>query len=382
MLKKGCKIEFAKPLQKEDFPHHVLTRISRPLFSHCLLAQLRGEPNSIFGRAALRFARCAQVGGECRMTDTANVEAPVELESSSPSPDVAVLETASPAAAPDVAPADAAEDPETPDQAAHVERALPLRQAVLDALADADEPLTVSRIIAELPAGTTRNTAEQSIRRLFTAGLVERVSPGCYALAPAKPPAPPETVPSAEPPAEPEIDQAALALQRDRERKRLARRKDREEALAKQEEADRVLRDQLINAAGRNVQAGAAGLSDLSVPRCALQLGIPLATILSAVGAAHHPLICPKNERATSWRSPELLRRIARQHARWLEQRILAHLEAVRPRPLPPAVDASDDAPAVPRNQKTHQRIFPPQQSFSGTSSASLTRRTVRTRSL
>jgi len=50
----------------------------------------------------------------------------------------------------------------------------PLRQAVLDALADADEPLTVARIIAELPAGTTRGSGESAIRRELVAGRIDR----------------------------------------------------------------------------------------------------------------------------------------------------------------------------------------------------------------
>src|SRR6267143_1506783 len=42
-----------------------------------------------------------------------------------------------------------------------------LRQAVLDALLDSEGPRTVSQILAELPAGTSRNTAESAIKRNY-----------------------------------------------------------------------------------------------------------------------------------------------------------------------------------------------------------------------
>jgi hypothetical protein len=66
--------------------------------------------------------------------------------------------------------------------AAPAERALPfdvdhlgpLRRAVLDALVDADEPLSVSRILAEMPPGTTRGSAESAIKREYDAGRIER----------------------------------------------------------------------------------------------------------------------------------------------------------------------------------------------------------------
>src|SRR2546427_9874106 len=71
----------------------------------------------------------------------------------------------------------------------------PLRQAVLDALADADEPLSVARIIAELPVGVTRNSAESAIKREHDAGRIMRTSPGHYTLAPPQPAKPPQPAP-------------------------------------------------------------------------------------------------------------------------------------------------------------------------------------------
>jgi hypothetical protein len=67
-----------------------------------------------------------------------------------------------------------------------------LRQSVLDALIDADEPLSVARILAKMPAGTSRNSAESAIKREFDAGRIKRVAPGTYVLAKPKPPPKPE----------------------------------------------------------------------------------------------------------------------------------------------------------------------------------------------
>src|SRR6266699_1222674 len=75
----------------------------------------------------------------------------------------------------------------------------PLRRAVLDALVDADEPLSVARIIAEMPPVTTLGSAESAVKREFDQGRVIRTSPGHYTLAPARPveqpkPTPPDPV--------------------------------------------------------------------------------------------------------------------------------------------------------------------------------------------
>ena len=68
---------------------------------------------------------------------------------------------------------------------------------MLDHLVDTAEagPQSVSAILAALPPGTSRNTAESAIKRNFDAGLIERVAPGTYVLAKPKPPAPPKPQP-------------------------------------------------------------------------------------------------------------------------------------------------------------------------------------------
>src|SRR5215467_15294155 len=115
-----------------------------------------------------------------------------------------------PVLAPDIAEAPRAEAQGEPQGSAELEavpaaveapaaeRALPfdvehlgvLRRAVLDALLDADEPLTVGKILNEMPAGTTRNSAESAIRREHEAGRIERIGVGLYRLAAAQPVAP------------------------------------------------------------------------------------------------------------------------------------------------------------------------------------------------
>jgi hypothetical protein len=64
-----------------------------------------------------------------------------------------------------------------------------LRQAILDRLEESVEagPQSVSQLLAALPAGTSRNTCENAIKRAFRAGEIERTSPGLYMLAKPKP---------------------------------------------------------------------------------------------------------------------------------------------------------------------------------------------------
>ena len=42
-------------------------------------------------------------------------------------------------------------------------------------------------ILSAMPAGTSRNTLESALRRSYTAGEVQRTSPGHYALAKPQP---------------------------------------------------------------------------------------------------------------------------------------------------------------------------------------------------
>jgi hypothetical protein len=107
-----------------------------------------------------------------------------------------------------------------------------------------------------------------------------RTAPGTYRLAPA----PAEAAKPAEP--EPEPDQAELArlaaLERDAARKRQARERDRDAALARQAEGDRQLREQLIAACGAN-HAPQLADADLAPIRATLALGVSLPRILLAV---------------------------------------------------------------------------------------------------
>jgi hypothetical protein len=158
---------------------------------------------------------------------------------------------------------------------------------VLDALVDADEPLNVSRILAEMPPGTTRGSAESAIKREFDAGRIERVAPGVYRLAPPKPPEQPKPAPQPPPtpteeaiwfaaldgwindpetwdrerfgprPDEPgrRIPAAVVAKGVDRNRKRLERRREAEAAAAKRSVADAELRTKLLHACNGNYSA-------------------------------------------------------------------------------------------------------------------------------
>jgi hypothetical protein len=228
----------------------------------------------------------------------------------------------------------------------------PMRQAVLDHLIDSVDagPQSVAQFLAAMPAGTSRNTAESAIKREFDAGRIERVGPGLYVLAPPKPPeakpAPlpepvrgdgmtdqqwfdalelwiedPDTWDRAEigpRPNEPgrRVPADIVARGVDRSRKRQERRKDAEAASARQEAADRELRDKLKDATGGNFTPG-PGIDDLGPIQAAMEFGVPLTDILFAIRYMHHPQSCPKNEVATTWRSAALLKRVAEDYVRF-----------------------------------------------------------------
>src|SRR5260221_1728709 len=136
------------------------------------------------------------MSGRCweghHMTDTHAAEAPAE-----PAPEAAAEVETAPAEAP-------------------AERTLPnvehlgvLRRSVLDHLLDTDEPQSVAQILAAMPPGTTRGSAESAIKRNFDAGLIERVGAGLYVLGKPKPPKPAE--PTRPSPVAPEDEQVWLA---------------------------------------------------------------------------------------------------------------------------------------------------------------------------
>jgi hypothetical protein len=286
------------------------------------------------------------------MTDVTASEMPIEPVPPVPqAPDAAVCAEGPDLRSPVSGSANAELDAAPASAAAPAERAMPeieypigpLRQAVLDALADADEPLSVARIIAELPTGTSRGSGESAIRRELVQGRIERVGPGLYVLAKPTPaeqskPAPPD------PPAVridgmtdqnwlaalenwavnrswdtelgPSPDQAdnrippAVRMRfADRLRKRQERRREAEAAATARAAADQELRDKLIAATGGNVIRG-PGIEDVAPIKLALQV-VPIERLLSAIRYQTDRKLYPKNEPARSWGEPRLLKAIA-----------------------------------------------------------------------
>ncbi len=234
----------------------------------------------------------------------------------------------------------------------------PLRQAILDHLLDSVDagPQSVAQILAAMPPGTSRNNCESAIKREFDAGRIERVSPGHYVLAPPKSPEPPRPPPTAavkvlemaagfawpdalagmteeewfaaleawhadpstwdtdklgSPPNQPSnrVPMGIMLRFKDRLRKREDRRKTAEEAAARQADADRELRDQLIAACHGNFITG-PGLDDVAPIRAAME-NVSLDTILPAIRYKTDKKCFPGNEPATSWREERLLKSIA-----------------------------------------------------------------------
>jgi hypothetical protein len=279
------------------------------------------------------------------MTDAVSTEAPAELDQALPVDETAGFsDLIAPAPEqPDAAPVDAAElagDEAEDAQPPAEEPAVPvpgtLRARILDALADADEPLTVARILQELPH-VSRNTCEGGLRRTLAAGEIERVAPGTYRLAPAKPPGPSEPAPASPPnPATaPEHAAAEAARARDAERKRAQRRKDAEAAAAARAAADQELHVQLLaDTCGNHSPELAAG-GDVSAIRAAMQL-VDLDTILTAIQARHDPrLSWPTPEPLQTWRDPALLQKIAQLFTRLLVPRLVGEWSKAKAPPKP-----------------------------------------------
>ncbi len=204
-----------------------------------------------------------------------------------------------------------------------------------DHLTDTDGEQTVAQIIAG--TGLNRNACEQAIHRAVHAEQIERTAPGTYKLAPPKPPSPPKPEP---PPSL--LD--GLSFEEwmghmeawdanpaswDREslgpwpgepgnrvpwkiNKAFARRLEKRRAQAA---ADAELRDKLIAACG-NLTPG-PGLDDVVPIKLALEI-VPLDCILSAIRGKTDSKLYPKNEPATSWREPRLLKAIAETYCRSL----------------------------------------------------------------
>jgi hypothetical protein len=226
-----------------------------------------------------------------------------------------------------------------------VEHLGPLRRAVLDHLPDSVDagPQSVADILAALPAGTTRGTAETAIKREFDAGRIERVAPGTYVLAkPPEPPKPPPTEPLRrdghtdgewlaaleaylvdpkswdEKTFGPSPDAPFHRVPRDiavrfidRLRKRKEREREREAAAARQAEPDRQLRDKLIAGCYGNFVPG-PGLDNVAPIRAILQ-DVPLEHVLIGLMRTVDRRLDPQMAPIASWRDERFLREVARE---------------------------------------------------------------------
>jgi hypothetical protein len=279
------------------------------------------------------------------MTEVNAGEMPIELEAVLPTPPGSDEQVVSPMAQEVDASImqDVAEQRSLPFDVEHLGV---LRRTVLDHLLDSADagPQTVAQILAAMPAGTTRNSAESAVKREYDAGRIERVGPGMYRLAPPRPPAPPEPVSEDGHTEEewfaaleaylvdsstwdveklgPPLDQSNHRIPRDialmfgdRLRKREERRREREATAARQAAADQELRDKLLAATHGNYTAGPA-LDDVAPIRAAMEL-VPLDRILSAIRGRTDKKLYPKNEPARSWREERLLRAVAEQFCRF-----------------------------------------------------------------
>jgi hypothetical protein len=335
------------------------------------------------------------------MTDVAIGEAPPELAPPVlPAPEaIAEVETAAPqaAAADGLAPATDESAPAPTEFAPAVDEASsevpsadtraaleiehpigPVRQGVLDHLIDSEGPQTVAQIIAGL-GNYSRGTVEAAVLRELRSGRIERVAPGTYRLARAKP-AEAKPAPQPEPdkpedewfaaldgwindpetwdreklgprPNEPgrQIPADIVARGVDRSRKRKERRREAEAAAAKRTAADAELRDRLIAATGGNIVRTSA-LDDVGPIKLALQV-VPIDRILSAIRYQTDRKLYPKNEPARSWGEPRLLKAIAENYcaAVIVPSMVEAWSKAARaPAPTarsssPPAGDMPDD---------------------------------------
>ena len=222
----------------------------------------------------------------------------------------------------------------------------PIRQAILDHLVDSEGPQTVAQIIAGL-GNYSRSTVEVAVLRELRSGRIERIAPGTYRLAPAKPPEPPKR-PSPPPPPTPEdeatwfaafdtwindpetwdrerfgprpnepgrrIPAGVVAKGVDRNRKRLERQRDREAVQARQSAADRELRDRLLAACNGNYSASLQ-VDDLAPIREVLKT-VPLDRVIMTIRQKVDRRCYPANPPLSSWRDQSFLRALAEEFCR------------------------------------------------------------------
>jgi hypothetical protein len=281
-----------------------------------------------------------------------------------------VAELEAPEAAPEEGAAPAEPDPEADTPGAAHEHAFPTgsaAQLILDCFLDGESDQLSMQAIKAALAHLAGNTIEQAVLRLHKRGRLLRVSPGTYKLGSVAPstksvePVPqpqPESAPTDEewlaaleahlvnpaswnadklgpPPVSPDHRVPADIFMRfaDRVRKREARRRDAEAAAARQAEADRQLRDRLIEAAGGNFTPGPS-IDDVSPIRAALQL-TDIDTVLTAVLALHDRKLSSSARPAVTWRDEALLRKIAELFCRQLVRRLVAEWSKAKAPPSP-----------------------------------------------
>jgi hypothetical protein len=359
---------------------------------------------------AVRYVFCMQdlLVVSIAMTDAATIDPttePVEAVPApdAPTPDIEPIEAlAAGSSASHAAPLEAgAATPEPPEPPAFDPRGeLPAslglpRRAILDALLDADGPLTVQQLWDAMPQGTTKNVAESSIHREMTAARIRRCGVGQYELAPFKPPAPPEppaaaiatlamaagfgwkTDPDAlagmsegewfaaleawyadpstwdaakfGPPPDHPDNRVPFDLERrfqERVRKRRERQAEAEERAALQRAADAELRDQLIGFASGFVLRGPR-LNDVGPIRRVLADGIPMGIVELGIRNACDKRLNPKAQRAAAWADEHVLRSIAEMFFRRVMRPAMVSAWATAKSAPGEATGASDAPPAV-----------------------------------
>jgi hypothetical protein len=262
----------------------------------------------------------------------------------------------------------------------------PLRRAIIDHLVDTAEagPQSVAMILAAMPPGTSRNTLESALRRSLQAGEIERTGPGLYVIGKPKPPGPAKPAPSPEPapvravaemtdqdwldaleawlvdssswdvallgppPTEltNRIPPAVKLKFGDRLRKRAERKADREQALARQAEADAKLRDQLLAACNGNCGPGLAE-DDLAPVKKALEL-VPLDQVLFTIRSKVDKRTFPGNPALTSWSDPAFLKVVAERFCKALVVPGMVKEWSAAGTAQGKAVDASNASPPTP----------------------------------
>jgi len=341
------------------------------------------------------------------MTDTVATETPIEpVAPVPPSPDAtAGLEAAAPQAASvdtqapatdqgvaapiELAPAvaDASSEVAAPEAPApgpervrpEIEHPVgPVRSAVIDCFLDSDETdLSMSQIKVAL-SNVLPGTVEAAVLRELRSGRIERIAPGSYRLAAPKPVQAPKQ-PSASPPPTP--DEAAVWLSAveawfadpetwdrerlgprpdeagrripadivargvDRDRKRRERRRERDAAQARQAEADRQLRNTLLNACHGNYAPGLVA-DDLAPIKVVLDL-VPLDRVLFVIRAKVDKRCFPGNPPLATWRDPKFLRAVAESYCNGVVitslvdawSKATAKAPATKAQSLPAAVD-------------------------------------------